>query len=152
LVIRLPRRSGAKAGYSSFVILIMHELSIASSLVEKLLEFSAQNPDGAIIEVRLQIGELSHIDAEALSFCYEAITKETPIEGSSLVIERIPALVKCPYCSYRGRPKYWDDVLVAAPVITMRCPKCGETVAADQGRECAIKSVRLSEANAAQTL
>jgi hydrogenase nickel incorporation protein HypA/HybF len=130
----------------------MHELSIASGLVEKLLEFSAHNPGHTIIEVRLEIGELSHIDSDALSFCYEAITKGTPIQGSSLIIQKTPALVKCPYCSYRGRPNYWNDVLLAAPVITMRCPKCGETVAADQGQECAIKSVAFSEANAAQTL
>jgi hydrogenase nickel incorporation protein HypA/HybF len=130
----------------------MHEFSIASGLVEKLLEFSAQNPERTIIEVRLEIGELSHIDSEALSFCYEAITKVTPIQGSSLIIEKIPALVKCPYCSYRGRPNYWDDVLIAAPVITMRCPKCGETVEADQGQDCALKSVKFIEANAAQTL
>ncbi len=130
----------------------MHELSIASGLVEKLLEFSAHNPGHTIIEVRLEIGELSHIDSDALNFCYESVTKGTPIEGSSLRIEKIPALVKCPYCSYGGRPDYWDDVLVIAPVITMRCPQCGETVEADQGQECAIKSVKLTEANAAHRL
>ncbi len=130
----------------------MHELSIASGLVEKLLEFSAQNPGDTIIEVRLEIGELSTIDSDALNFCYESIIKGTPIKGSSLSIEKIPALVKCPYCFYRGRPHYWNDVLVIAPVITMRCPKCGETVEADQGQECAIKSVKLIEANAAQRL
>ena len=53
----------------------MHELSIASGLVEKLLEFSLQDPERTIIEVRLEIGELSHIDSDALSFCYESITR-----------------------------------------------------------------------------
>ena len=128
----------------------MHELSIASSLIEKLLEFSRRNPQRTIIEVRLEMGELSHIDSDALSFCYEAVTKGTAVEGSRLVIQKTPALVKCPYCSYRGRPKYWDDVLLAAPVITMRCPKCGETVVADQGQECAIKSIKFREANVAR--
>lgn len=128
----------------------MHELSIASSLLEKLLEFAAQDPKRTIVEVRLEIGELSHIDPDALSFCYQSIIGGTSLEGSSLSIERTPALVHCPYCSYRGRPDYWDDVLVAAPVITMRCPKCGETVEADQGQDCAIKSVRLVETNAAE--
>ena len=128
----------------------MHELSIASSLLEKLLEFAAQNPDGTLVDVHLAIGELSHIDSEALRFCYESIIRQTPIAGSNLTIEKIPALVSCPYCSYRGRPEYWNDVLLAAPVITMRCPHCRETVVADQGRECAIKSIRFAQTNAAE--
>ena len=48
----------------------MHELSIASGLVEKLLDFSEKNPDKKIVEVRLAVGELSHIEEEQLRFCY----------------------------------------------------------------------------------
>ena len=127
----------------------MHELSIASGLVEKLLEFSAQNPERAILEVRLEIGELSHIDPEQLRFCYESIAKETPVDGSILTIERVAALGTCSHCMYRGRPDYWDDALAIAPLITMRCPHCGKAVDADQGHECAIKSVRLIETHTA---
>jgi len=79
----------------------MHELSIASGLVEKLLEFSAQNPDCAILEVRLDLGELSHIDPEQLRFCYESIAKETPLEGSILTIARVPEGHECAIKSVR---------------------------------------------------
>jgi hydrogenase nickel incorporation protein HypA/HybF len=130
----------------------MHEFSIASGLVEKLLEFSAQYPDRAVLEVRLELGELSHIDPEQLRFCYESIAKETPLDGSILTIERMPALVNCPHCEYHGRPDYWDDALAIAPVITMRCPHCGKAVEADQGHECAIKSVRLIETHTAPSV
>jgi hydrogenase nickel incorporation protein HypA/HybF len=130
----------------------MHELSIASGLVEKLLEFSAQHPQRTIIEVRLDIGELSHIDPEQLLFCYESITRETPLDGSTLTVEKTPATVNCPHCTYRGRPDYWDDALAIAPVITMRCPKCGKAVDADQGHECAIKLVRFLEPSAPANL
>jgi hydrogenase nickel incorporation protein HypA/HybF len=123
----------------------MHELSIASGLVEKLLEFSAKHPDRAIIEVRLDIGELSHIEAAQLSFCYESIIKDTPLDGSTLTIERLPALVHCQHCAYRGRPNYWDDPSMIAPVVTMRCPQCGKSVDVDQGHECSIKSVKFIE-------
>ena len=129
----------------------MHELSIAAGLVEKLIAFSAKNEGKKIVEVRLEIGELSHVDPDALSFCYEAITRETPLQESRLTIERTPAVVSCPYCSYSGRPESWDDVRLVAPVVTMRCPKCGETVAADQGRECAIKSVKFIETKPTQS-
>jgi hydrogenase nickel incorporation protein HypA/HybF len=130
----------------------MHELSIASGLVEKLLAFSAQNPDRVVIEVRLDVGELSHIDPEQLRFCYDSIAKKTLLEGSLLTIARVPALVTCPHCTYRGRPDYWDDALAIAPIVTMRCPHCGKAVEADQGHECAIKSVRLLETSAAPSV
>jgi hydrogenase nickel incorporation protein HypA/HybF len=130
----------------------MHELSIASGLIEKLLEFCEQNPERAILEVRLDVGELSHIDAEQLRFCYESIAKETPLEGSILTISTVPAVVSCPHCSYRGRPDYWDEALAIAPVVTMRCPHCGKAVDADQGHECAIKSVRLIETQMAPSV
>jgi hydrogenase nickel incorporation protein HypA/HybF len=129
----------------------MHELSIASGLVEKLLEFSSQNPDRTVLEVRLEVGELSHIDPEQLRFCYQSIISETALEGSIVTIERVPAAVSCPHCAYRGRPDYWDDALAIAPVITMRCPRCGKAVDADQGHECAIKSVRLLETHGLPT-
>lgn len=123
----------------------MHELSIASGLIGKLLDFSENNPDKKIVEVLLAVGELSHIEAEQLSFCYEAIIAETLLEGSRLRIEKIEAMVKCPHCSFRGRPKYWDGALSGIPVATLECPACGKTADAIDGQECAIKSLRCTE-------
>ena len=123
----------------------MHELSIASGLVEKLLDFADKNPDKKIIQVRLAVGELSHIEHEQLSFCYQAITAETPLEGSALEIETISAKVRCPHCSYRGQPKYWDGALSGIPVATLECPSCGKTTEATDGQECAIRSLRCTE-------
>jgi hydrogenase nickel incorporation protein HypA/HybF len=126
----------------------MHELSIASGLVEKLLQFADENPDKKIVEVCLAVGELSHIEAEQLRFCYEAITAETSLEGSKLEIKKVDAFVSCPHCSYRGRPKYWDGALSGIPVATLECPQCGKAAEPVEGKECAIKSVRFMETNA----
>jgi hydrogenase nickel incorporation protein HypA/HybF len=123
----------------------MHEFSIAASLVEKLSEFTRDNPGRTIHEVRLGIGELSHIEHEQLRFCYESITTDTPLAGSKLRIEKIEAIVECPHCDYRGRPKYWEHILAGAPVVTFQCPKCGHTVDETQGKECEIKSIKFSQ-------
>jgi hydrogenase nickel incorporation protein HypA/HybF len=125
----------------------MHELSIASGLVEKLLQFSSENPDKKIIEVRLAVGEFSHIESEQLRFCYTAVITETPLDGSTLSIEKVEAMVQCPHCSYRGRPKYLDDLISEKPVATLQCPACGKAAQAIEGEECAIKSVKYTEAN-----
>jgi Zn finger protein HypA/HybF involved in hydrogenase expression len=47
----------------------MHELSIASSIVESVLEFAAKNEIKKVLEVTLVIGELMAVDAEQLRFC-----------------------------------------------------------------------------------
>jgi hydrogenase nickel incorporation protein HypA/HybF len=125
----------------------MHELSIASGLVEKLLQFSSENPNKKIIEVRLAVGEFSHIESEQLRFCYTAVITETPLDGSTLSIEKVEAMVQCPHCSYRGRPKYLDDLISEKPVATLQCPACGKAAQAIEGEECAIKSVKYMEAN-----
>ncbi len=123
----------------------MHELSIASAIVEHVLDFAESDPPKKILGVRLLIGELSCIEPEQLSFCYAAITKETAIENSTLEIERVEAEVSCPNCSYRGRPKFWEDALSDVVVATLQCPSCGKTAEAVQGHECTIRTIRYAE-------
>jgi hydrogenase nickel incorporation protein HypA/HybF len=128
----------------------MHELSIASAIAESVLDFvSSQSVKKGqsvkkVLAVKLAIGELRHIEGEQLRFCYTAITEETPIQGSALEIERIEAVVRCDRCSYTGRPKYWDDALAFAPILTLECPNCGGAVEAIAGNDCAIKSIRFA--------
>ena len=71
----------------------MHELSIASSIVESVLEFAAKNEIKKVLEVKLLIGELMAVEWEQLRFCYAAITRETAMEDSSLEIEQVEATV-----------------------------------------------------------
>jgi hydrogenase nickel incorporation protein HypA/HybF len=120
----------------------MHELSIASSVVDSVLEFVDTHKVKKVLTVRLSVGELSHVEADQLRFCYTAITQETAMENSTLEIENVAAVVECPRCTYRGRPKYWEDALSAAPIPTLECPNCQGTVEAVQGSDCAIKTIQ----------
>lgn len=120
----------------------MHEFSIASSIVETLLEFTRKERASAVLSVQLAVGELTQVEAEQLTFCYDAIIKETPLEGSTLEIERIKAVVRCSGCSYAGPPQYWDAALCFVAVPTLKCPLCGETVNIIGGEECSIRKVK----------
>jgi hydrogenase nickel incorporation protein HypA/HybF len=120
----------------------MHELSIASAVVEKVLEFAQVRDIKKILSVRLAVGELSAVEPEQLRFCYTAITQQTAMEDSVLEIETVEVVVRCPRCSYRGPPKYWSDALSAAPIPTLECPTCGWAVEPAEGNDCAIKSVK----------
>jgi hydrogenase nickel incorporation protein HypA/HybF len=120
----------------------MHELSLASAVVDSVLEFLDAHEVKKILTVRVAVGELSCVEADQLRFCYTAITQETAMENSTLEIESVAAVVECPRCSYRGRPKYWEDALSAAPVPTLECPSCRGAVEPVEGNDCAIKTIQ----------
>jgi len=125
----------------------MHELSIASSLVDSILEFVNTHSVKRVLAVRLAVGKLSHIELDQLQFCYAAITEQTPLQDSALEIETVEAVVRCEHCLYRGQPKYWDDALSAGPIPTLQCPVCGGAVELVEGSDCAIKSIRFVTEN-----
>jgi hydrogenase nickel incorporation protein HypA/HybF len=120
----------------------MHELSIAATIMESVLEFLETRPVGKVLRVRLAVGELTCVQAEQLKFCYESVTRETPLAESILEIEEVPARVMCPKCAYKGPPKYWMESLADTPVPTLQCPECGGCAEAEQGHECAIRTIQ----------
>jgi hydrogenase nickel incorporation protein HypA/HybF len=121
----------------------MHEFSIATQILESVLEFSEARHGRDVLRVRLEIGELMCVEAEQLRFCYDSIKLGTALENSTLDIEFAPAVVNCPHCDYEGPPKYWDGVIAGASIPTLQCPDCGKAAAAIQGHDCAIKTVQL---------
>jgi hydrogenase nickel incorporation protein HypA/HybF len=57
----------------------MHELSIADGIVEHC----ADRANGArVLRVRLEIGVLSCVTADALRFCFDVCAKDTMLEGA----------------------------------------------------------------------
>jgi hydrogenase nickel incorporation protein HypA/HybF len=120
----------------------MHELSIVSSIVERVLEFLDGHEAKRVVALRLAIGELTCVDAEQLRSCYELVTEGTVIAGSELEIEQTKALVRCSNCNFHGAPKYWDDALSRISIPTLQCPGCGLGVEAIEGHECAIQGIR----------
>jgi hydrogenase nickel incorporation protein HypA/HybF len=120
----------------------MHELSIASSMVDSVMEFVETPPPKKVVKILLQIGELTCVEPEQLKFSYMAITRETVLEESELEIEETEALVACSHCGYAGKPKYWDDALADTRIATLQGPQCGRAAEATQGHECTIKTIR----------
>jgi hydrogenase nickel incorporation protein HypA/HybF len=75
----------------------MHELSIALSLVD-LAQEEGERHGGRVSAVHLRLGALSGVVKEALLSSYEMACAETPLEGSTLLIEEVPVVVFCPEC------------------------------------------------------
>ncbi|HLH16875.1 MAG TPA: hydrogenase maturation nickel metallochaperone HypA [Bryobacteraceae bacterium] len=67
----------------------MHELSIATSIVEIAAEEGARHA-GRISVVYLKLGALAGVARDALLFSWELACRETPLEGARLEIEDTP--------------------------------------------------------------
>ncbi len=93
----------------------MHELSIAMSIVDMAQE-EAERRDVKIDAVHLELGRLSGVVAEALSFSYEMACNGTRLEGSKLVIREVSIEVYCPACKVQR---------VLTSMQWFCCPECG---------------------------
>ena len=59
----------------------MHELSIASTILERAKVASERNGGARVTKIGLRIGEISGVDLDALTFGIEALSKDTPLQG-----------------------------------------------------------------------
>ena len=75
----------------------MHELSVAISIVE-IAQEEAEKLGAPVRAVHLRLGPMAGVVKDALLFSYDVACKDTPLEGSRLVIEEMPLIVYCPRC------------------------------------------------------
>lgn len=93
----------------------MHELSIATSMVELIERELKGRGLTKVSEVKVVVGELSNVVPEALEFCWEVAARGTPAEGSKLVIETRPITARCKACSHDFPVQDYSFL----------CPRCG---------------------------
>src|SRR5271157_4002601 len=96
----------------------MHELGIAASILDSVCAESSRHPGIHISKVGIRVGELSGVDADALSFGFECLVKDTDLEPLELDIETIPRMQRCTQCAHEFRMTNYDP----------GCPACGEFV------------------------
>lgn len=98
----------------------MHEFAIASSVLEAVRTEARLRPGMRVSKIGVRIGDLAGLDSDALSFCFEALTKETDLESVVLEIERKPRRQCCSRCG---------NAFVVVNYETS-CPECGEVLTA----------------------
>ena len=76
----------------------MHELSIAESILEAVRKELVSHPGARPTRVGLRIGELAAVDVDSLSFCFEAVLKDTEWEGLQLDARVCPQRRMCNAC------------------------------------------------------
>ncbi len=117
--------------------LIMHELSIAMSIVELAEEESAKRGGARIDAVHLKLGALSGVVGKALLSSWELACEQSNLYGSRLLIEHIPVVVYCPACLAE---RQLDSIQWFV------CPVCRATVSeVIRGRELLVSAMEILE-------
>jgi len=76
----------------------MHELSIAREIIRIVEKVAAREKIPSVKAVGLRLGALAGVDPEALSFSYQAATRDTALDGSNLEIEWLTVRGRCEHC------------------------------------------------------
>ena len=113
----------------------MHEMSLCESILQILETEAGRQNFSKVNVVRLEIGALSHVDPEAMRFCFDAVTRGTLADQARLQIDEPPGEAWCMDCEKKvSIAKRYDP-----------CPDCGGhklTVVA--GEEMKIKDLEIA--------
>ena len=93
----------------------MHEMALTESIVEIAVEAAEKQGARKVKRVFVDVGALSHVEPDALQFCFAAVSAGTIAEGAELEIARIPGAGWCVDCR--------KSVPIAERFGA--CPECG---------------------------
>jgi hydrogenase nickel incorporation protein HypA/HybF len=90
----------------------VHELSICDAIARVVLDHAG---DHDVRSVRVRVGALRQIVPEALTFCWDVVSRRPQLAGSRLEVDHVPGVVDCPSCGTRS----------TLTEFVLRCPECG---------------------------
>jgi len=114
----------------------MHELSIAQNIVEIIRQSVPNSNLKDVRGIRLKIGEVSGVVTVSLEFSYQAITSDSELSLSQLLIQKIPFRLKCNSCGKESGNEFGLRI----------CGSCGNSdTEVISGTELQIIEVELTE-------
>lgn len=93
----------------------MHEMALAESVLQVIEDHAARQGFRAVKAVRLEIGALSGVEPEAITFCFDCVTRGSVAEGARLEIVAVPGEGWCMACGREVPMRERYDA----------CPHCG---------------------------
>jgi hydrogenase nickel incorporation protein HypA/HybF len=76
----------------------MHELSITQGIIDIVLQHAERGGAKRVNAIHLVIGELTGLVDDSIQFYFDMLSPDTIASGAKLVIQRIPARLRCRKC------------------------------------------------------
>ena len=112
----------------------MHEMTIAQNIVSIVEDMIGTHPGKTCKSVHVKIGELTAVVPDSLTFAYQALTADTDLASSSLIIESLPILGKCRQCAS----------VFGVSDFEFSCPHCSsQNIEIQQGKELHVEKLEL---------
>lgn len=113
----------------------MHEMALAESMLQIVEETARRNAATRVSTVWLELGALSHVEPQALRFCFDAVTRGSVADGAALTIVETPGSAWCMQCS--------ETVPLAQ--LGDACPGCsGYQLTVTQGDAMRVKEIEIA--------
>ncbi len=114
----------------------MHEMGIVRRLLRQVRELQAANGDGAVREIRVQLGPLSGVEAELVRSAFQQLRDSEALTEAILTIESVALEASCRACEHRFQPLQFR----------FRCPRCGANdTEITQGDGVILESISLAQ-------
>lgn len=92
----------------------VHEMSIATEIINGAIEVARQNGATRIDEVEVEIGVMRQVMPEALELAFSLATKDTLAEGAQLIMTEEKSRAQCCDCEYQFELDQYNFM----------CPQC----------------------------
>ncbi len=115
----------------------MHEGAYTDQIAEAVRAQLAAHPGTRPLKVRVKVGEMLHLQAEAVRMHFSALAQGTPLAGLELELEEAPVELSCRACGRKSHPQ--DHHL-------LDCAACGSRdVEVLEGRSVVVERIDLQE-------
>jgi len=112
----------------------MHELSITQNVLNIVTKHAQAAGARRVTTIRLVVGQLTGFVDDSIQFYFDMLSPGTLAEGAELIIQRVPARLRCRAC---GAEFGLHDG-------SWLCPQCSATGGAVlQGREFQVDSIEV---------
>ena len=106
----------------------MHELSIALTISNLILDTAEKHNARNVTEVKLEVGELTLLNNEQLNFAVKTLLKGTKAENCKITIQPVKAKLKCGKCGYEWFPGKVLQSPGLAHLESLSCVQCDGTI------------------------
>ncbi len=113
----------------------MHELSLLENVREIIEQYAKNQPFTSVKTVVLEVGLLSCVETEALTFAFSSVMKNSVADNAELKINLIEGIGLCEHCKQSQRIE----------TLYEPCEKCGQHgLTVLQGLDMKIKELLVS--------
>jgi len=122
----------------------MHDFSISRQIAREVIKKASEKGALEVLEVKIKIGELTHLNPEQLKFWLKELFRDTLAKGAKIKIEKMPLIIRCISCGFEGKVETKEEFCYFSFFPSVVCPSCHSTeIEVKSGEECILERMRI---------